>query len=1066
MLTFPWDFCGREPVPFTLSLLPPKAPASELIDIAEDGNGFRIHSGNRAISVQPNRVEVSGAPGSAWFAELLAPERKSQKACKMEVIERGCHYLWARLLVPDVQWPRIVEVRADSLGTLAVRVHLQRAAAEDGFAPDLGWRIQQGELKDPMAEVQGYSVGSAIALLPFETGEEFSTPFAGGTLALPEAPQLRRGSVEIESWPAGTLVTYYRCHETEKVPHQPMAWREAAFVIAGPGQPAWNALDEPPHKTVIESDAFDSIYGSGSPADYALYPELAQMEAYHREAIVSSALAGDDAGNVTNHNDGGPASVYGMNRLNHCPPIFEEWHRTGDQRLRATAVGWCFNFHDLSIWWGKEPTFGGTRYNNATAAGQKEHTGDTSFMWRTNFASHFCTKGFDSFFYAYEETGDPRMMVALQSQLAYAKEHIHAVMPPGEPRNIGDVMDFLRLLRFTGIRDYEEEALRLFRDIRKCLTPEDLFTQSSDPIEPDPPFIDDDAVGLKHPFVKPYIVGYALAGLPALAGLHPEEDRLAGTVRAVAHFQAGAQDPCGGWRYPHPRSSYVIVSHALENANQICNAIPFLESRGEPTGRLLGAVERTLQNRILVWRRSGKILTNLTAWEKATGVIKDGSTLYDLYKKPEDRDGTQDYSEGAISLGSCPPEGLVYFSPVLSFYLKHRPVERLFHPGPELSTILTRLPARQMESQSLPAGEFERYGIRQDLPVFFKARLEDMKYPACFDPRSTRDFEQWRSDARKILLESYLAPPPQAPFAPVVAATDDRGSYTARKIALNISSYERIPAYLLVPKGKGPFPAVVALHDHGAHFSIGKEKLVRPFEEPAERIEDASQWVSQLYGGRYIGDELAKRGYVVFAMDALYWGDRGRAEGVSYEGQQALAANLLQLGMSWAGLIAWDDLCSVEFVASLPEVDPDRIGAIGLSVGASRTWHLAAGTDRIKAGAAICWMADTQGLMVPGNNQTKGQSANSLLHPGLRNLLDYPHVASIACPKPMLFFAGEEDGLFPVPSVERAFAEMRKVWECQGAGDRLITQIWPVPHVFNREMQDEAFGFLDRYLKD
>ena len=131
-------------------------------------------------------------------------------------------------------------------------------------------------------------------------------------------------------------------------------------------------------------------------------------------------------------------------------------------------------------------------------------------------------------------------------------------------------------------------------------------------------------------------------------------------------------------------------------------------------------------------------------------------------------------------------------------------------------------------------------------------------------------------------------------------ATEDRDSYQARKLSLNISADNRVGAYLLVPKGPGPFPAVVALHDHGAHFSIGKEKVVKPFGVSDERMADAKDWVNKFYGSQWFGDRLAERGYVVLATDVLFWGDRGRRKG-SNRGTTAPGANMLQLGVSWAG---------------------------------------------------------------------------------------------------------------------------------------------------------------------
>jgi dienelactone hydrolase len=298
-----------------------------------------------------------------------------------------------------------------------------------------------------------------------------------------------------------------------------------------------------------------------------------------------------------------------------------------------------------------------------------------------------------------------------------------------------------------------------------------------------------------------------------------------------------------------------------------------------------------------------------------------------------------------------------------------------------------------------------------------------------------------------------------------VLATEDRGSYQARKLSLNISADNRIGAYLLVPKGLGPFPAVVALHDHGAHFSIGKEKVVKPFGVSVARLADATDWVNKYYGGQWIGDRLAERGYVVLAIDVLFWGDRGRQEGIQYEAQQQLAANLLQLGVTWAGTNLWDDIRSAEFVQGLPEVDPNRIGCVGLSMGSNRSWHLAAATDIVRAGLAICWMGDTPTLMSEGNNQTTGQSAFSMIHPGIRNLLDFPDVACIACPKPMLFYNGTQDTLFPLAGVEACYARLHRVWQAQNAGDKLVTKLWPAPHEFNTDMQQEAFDWLDKQLK-
>lgn len=358
------------------------------------------------------------------------------------------------------------------------------------------------------------------------------------------------------------------------------------------------------------------------------------------------------------------------------------------------------------------------------------------------------------------------------------------------------------------------------------------------------------------------------------------------------------------------------------------------------------------------------------------------------------------------------------------------------------------------------------YEVTGNMPVFYQQMKQQLTYPLAWGKAEEKDFAKWKAQARHVLAECMqnFQPAPKA-YAMEVTDREQRDGYEARKIRFNLSEWSRVPAYLLVPEGKGPFPAIVLLHDHGAHFSIGKEKMVRPFHVAPEVMEDADQWARQCYDGQYVGDYLARHGYVVLAVDALFWGERGRKEGTSYDAQQALASNFLQMGASWGAFINVDDMRSAEFLASLPFVDKERVGSLGFSMGAYRSWMLAALTDVVRASASICWMNTTEHLMTLTNNQNKGGSAYAMLIPALRRYLDYPHVASIACPKPTLFFNGTQDKLFPIEGVKDAYQEMEAVWKSQGASDRLVTKLWDEKHFFNKEMQKETLEFFDRWLK-
>lgn len=363
------------------------------------------------------------------------------------------------------------------------------------------------------------------------------------------------------------------------------------------------------------------------------------------------------------------------------------------------------------------------------------------------------------------------------------------------------------------------------------------------------------------------------------------------------------------------------------------------------------------------------------------------------------------------------------------------------------------------------AQDYEAPGIEHNMPVFAPALKAKMTYPMAWSP-DVKDLKAWREKGRAKVWEATLQQPDKTPFKPQVIAEEDRGSYVARQVVFNLTGMSRVRALLLVPKAAGRHPAMLMLHDHGGKFDIGKEKMIEPFgtvnAADAAKHASAKAWADKHFSGRWPGDALAARGYVVLCADAVGWGDRGPLMG---EQQQALASNFFNLGSSMSGNMALEDVRAAEFLASLPEVDTKRVAALGFSMGAFRAWQVGALSDAVTAVIASNWMATTEGLMVPGSNQLRGSSAFQMMHPGLLRYLDHPDVASLAAPKPTLFFAGETDKLFPVAAVRAAYAKMGKVWQAYGAADRFEAIVRPGGHEFPKEAQDYAYDWLDRHFK-
>ncbi len=359
----------------------------------------------------------------------------------------------------------------------------------------------------------------------------------------------------------------------------------------------------------------------------------------------------------------------------------------------------------------------------------------------------------------------------------------------------------------------------------------------------------------------------------------------------------------------------------------------------------------------------------------------------------------------------------------------------------------------------------EKYELERDLPVFLDDIKAELTYPLAWGNSDITDFDLWRTTARDKVIELMLAPPPKATsYDMEVIAEEKRDGYTAKKIKFNLTRYSRIEAYLLIPDGNGPFPGMVALHDHGGHYTIGKEKMVKPFGVGQEVLDDSNKWVTDLYESQYVGDYMAKNGYVVISTDALFWGDRGRKEGPDGNRFADAAGNFMMLGRNLSAWMNFDDMYATEFLASLPEVNPDKIGCVGLSMGAYRSWMLAALSPLIKAGAAVCWMTTTDIQLAWDNKRDeRGGFANNLI--GVRNYLDYPHIASLACPNAMYFINGDTDKLFPVEAVNDAYATMHKVWDSQGMGHKLSTSLLHMGHAMPKSVQASCLEFFDENLK-
>ena len=367
----------------------------------------------------------------------------------------------------------------------------------------------------------------------------------------------------------------------------------------------------------------------------------------------------------------------------------------------------------------------------------------------------------------------------------------------------------------------------------------------------------------------------------------------------------------------------------------------------------------------------------------------------------------------------------------------------------------------------------------------FVQSLASQQQPAfTFLDSQFTDLKIWREQARRQLLNLLRYSPPEVPLNPQVVETVDCGDFIREKVYFSSDAATRIPALLLRPREQhAPAPAIVALHDHGGFYLFGKEKLVEMGNEPADLLSFRQTY----YSSRAYASDLARRGYVVLVTDAFYFGERRldmaaiepdmrqrlqnmtgtQVERVSAYHEQCsvfeevVARHLFAAGVTWLGILSHDDRTSVSYLVSRPEVDPQRVGCLGLSMGGHRTDYLVATDPRIKAAVSVGWMTNWNDLLA---NQVRMHSWAQIV-PGLASSFELSDVVSIGMPAALLILECGRDELFNPTGMQRACEKIEAIYAKAGLGDRYQFRFYDVPHQFNAVMQQYAFTWLDQWLK-
>jgi dienelactone hydrolase len=181
----------------------------------------------------------------------------------------------------------------------------------------------------------------------------------------------------------------------------------------------------------------------------------------------------------------------------------------------------------------------------------------------------------------------------------------------------------------------------------------------------------------------------------------------------------------------------------------------------------------------------------------------------------------------------------------------------------------------------------------------------------------------------------------------------------------------------------------------------------------------------------------------------------------SQQAEQLVARSLFAAGITWPGVMLWDDLRTLDYLATRPEVDARRLGCVGLSVGGYRSFVLAALDPRIKAAVAVGWMSSFGAHIRRHVVSSIGLTFHII---GLYRYLDLPDFAALIAPRSVLVMNGAKDQLFPPEGVRAAFDKIERCFRKAGVPERQQCRLYDGPHEFNARMQMDAWEWLAQVL--
>ena len=299
------------------------------------------------------------------------------------------------------------------------------------------------------------------------------------------------------------------------------------------------------------------------------------------------------------------------------------------------------------------------------------------------------------------------------------------------------------------------------------------------------------------------------------------------------------------------------------------------------------------------------------------------------------------------------------------------------------------------------------------------------------------------ASARRKELYDLLGdlPDRQRPITAAAVAIEETDEYVLEKLLLDLNGVEQVPAYFVRPQGADrPLATALYNHAHGGDYVLGKDELLcgrSALQQPP--------YTSQ----------LTRMGYAALCIDTWAFGERrGRAESEIFK-------EMLWRGQVMWGMMVYDSIRAVDYLVSRDDVDAVRIATLGISMGSTMAWWLAALDERIKVCIDICCMTDFEALI-----ETRNMDGHGIYYyvPRLLKHFTAAQINALIAPRHHLCLAGNFDMLTPPAGLDRIDTELSAVYADAGAADAWRMVRYGCGHLETAAMRAEVAAFLTEHL--